>query len=159
MHRKLQWAVVIYCQLQLIEFIPGEQMLCFRFHTRHTDCSLFTRAESWSSRKASTSVSDIDAMHLTMQWIIRDWQFDEYKRHNTKLVCFNVHSADSSITITRFSLKTWLKIWLGFEIFHTLNKTIIAWKQTIVKRGPIGPWGAHLRKGSKVTVEPYPEDH
>ena len=26
-------------------------------------------------------------------------------------------------------------------------------------RGPKGPWVAHLRKRSKVTVEPFTEDH
>ena len=28
-----------------------------------------------------------------------------------------------------------------------------------VTRGPRGPWVAHLRKRSKVTVEPFTEDH
>jgi len=29
----------------------------------------------------------------------------------------------------------------------------------IKTRGPRGPWVAHLRKRSKVTVEPFTEDH
>jgi len=29
----------------------------------------------------------------------------------------------------------------------------------LITRGPKGPWVTHLRKRSKVTVEPFTEDH
>jgi len=44
------------------------------------------------------------------------------------------------------------------------SKLLLHWyRQTelilIVTRGPKGPWVAHLRKRSKVRVEPFTEDH
>ena len=40
-------------------------------------------------------------------------------------------------------------------LMHDIHHKIKCVKQ---KRGPKGPWVAHLRKRSKVTVEPFTED-
>jgi len=49
------------------------------------------------------------------------------------------------------------KAFIHIECFIFLkNLTYIAFRIT---RGPCGPWVAHLRKRSKVTVEPFTEDH
>jgi len=39
--------------------------------------------------------------------------------------------------------------------YHTIE---LNYSHLILTRGPRGPWLAHLRKRSKVTVEPFPED-
>jgi len=42
------------------------------------------------------------------------------------------------------------------NVFWTKSTNTTTTKQT---RGPKGPWVAHLRKRSKVTVEPFTKDH
>jgi len=48
----------------------------------------------------------------------------------------------------------------GETLGYTRNNTMV-WKQSkrqLKTRGPRGPWVAHLRKRSKVTVEPIIEN-
>jgi len=58
------------------------------------------------------------------------------------------------------------------RVNYNCNEKIFTVKRSIVfvlfmhwvlckfkRRGPKGPWVAHLRKRSKVTVEPFTEDH
>jgi len=46
-------------------------------------------------------------------------------------------------------LLTWVLFWAG--VFLAVL--------TLLTRGPKWPWVAHLKKRSKVTVEPFTEDH
>ena len=42
---------------------------------------------------------------------------------------------------------------------ENVKSKISANRMHVETRGPKGPWVAHLRKRSKVTVEPFTEDH
>jgi len=46
----------------------------------------------------------------------------------------------------------------GMATFHDKNAPKM-YKRNNKTRGSRGPWVAHLRKRSKVTVEPFTEDH
>jgi len=47
----------------------------------------------------------------------------------------------------------------NLRILKNSDVSLKAIKIILKTRGPIGPWVAHLKKMSKVTVEPFTEDH
>ena len=89
------------------------------------------------------------------------------------------------IAIIMQKLKQWLQMYLvlfsfvGFKIWPTVNNMLVLminkrisksiwlnpsikktfWRTIYKTRGQKGPWVAHLRKRSKVTVEPFTENH
>jgi len=53
-------------------------------------------------------------------------------------------------------------LFVGFNQYKKLHRTHVKPDVFVGKpttRGPKGPWVAHLRKRSKVTVEPFTEDY
>jgi len=95
----------------------------------------------------------------------------------------HVHLGDSACKCAWAKIKNW-NIWnvcFDIELFHSLKSQafekifylfllqfiyklgqhffIVCFTGFLKTRGPRGPWVAHLRKRSKVTVEPFTEDH
>jgi len=61
------------------------------------------------------------------------------------------------ISIITYTIDFAKKLW-NYPLSLTLYVTVYVYKRTFTTRGPRGPWVAHLRKRSKVTVEPEIEN-